>query len=196
MTRRIVVIFAVLMLVALGLALYALHLKRKVARDEQFAAQQQLAMAPPANGPPTLVTLYVASDSDATLRKSQMNIILPAERTERARAVLRSLFGSYLQSSSPHPIGAGADVRDVYLLGDDTAVVDTNSAFADAHPSGVLAEELTVASIVATLNANDGKIEHVKIVVNGQERETLAGHADLRRFYSASNVGQVVKDLQ
>ena len=87
-------------------------------------------------------------------------------------------------------------MRDVYLLGDDTAVVDTNSAFANAHPSGVLAEELTVASIVVTLNANDSKIERVKILVNGQERETLAGHADLRRFYEASNIGQVVKDLQ
>ena len=195
MTKRIGMIFVVLVLVALGLAFYALHLKRKVARDEQVAAQQQLAMAPPANGPPTPVTLYVASDSDATLRKSQVNIVLPAERTERARAVLRSLLGAYLQSPSPHPIGTEADVRDVYLLDDDTAVVDTNSAFADAHPSGVLAEELTVASMVATLIANDGKIERVKIVVNGQERETLAGHADLRRFYSASNVGQAVRDL-
>ena len=87
-------------------------------------------------------------------------------------------------------------MRDVYLLGDDTAVVDTNSAFADKHPSGVLAEELTVASIVTTLNANDSKIQRVKILVNGQERETLAGHADLQRFYLASNIGQVVKDLQ
>jgi hypothetical protein len=195
-TRRIVVMFAVLVVIALGLAFYAWQLKRKVARDEQLAAQQQLAMAPPANGPPTPVTLYVASDSDATLRRSQMNVVLPAERTERARAVLRALFGAYLQSPSPHPIGAGADVRDVYLLRDDTAVVDTNSAFANAHPSGVLAEELTVASIVVTLNANDGKIERVKILVNGQERETLAGHADLQRFYLVSNIGQVVKDLQ
>ena len=188
--------FAVLVAVAIGLGLYALHLKRKVARDEQLAAQQQLEMAPPANGPPTSVTLYVGSDSDATLRKTQINIVLPAERSERARAVLRALLGTYLQSPSPHPIGAGADVRDVFLLGDDTAVVDTNSAFANAHPSGVLAEELTVASIVATLNANDNKIARVKILVNGQERETLAGHADLQRFYLASNIGQVVKDLQ
>jgi len=195
-TRRIVVMFAVLVAIAIGLALYALHLKRKVARDEQLAAQQQLEMAPPADGPPVSVTLYVASDSDATLRRTQMNIVLPAERSERARAVLRALFGAYLQSPSPHPIGAGADVRDVYLLGEDTAVVDTNSAFANAHPSGVLAEELTVASIVTTLNANDGKIERVKILVNGQERETLAGHADLQRFYLASNIGPVVKDLQ
>ena len=195
MTRRILVMFAVLVVIALGLGLYAWRLKRKVARDEQLAAQQQLAMAPPANGPPTPVTLYVASDNDGSLRKSQMNIVLPGERSEQARAVLRALFGTYLQSPSPHPIGAGADVRDVYLLGDDTAVVDTNSAFADAHPSGVLAEELTVASIVATLNANDSRIQRVKILVNGHERETLAGHADLQRFYLASNIGQVAKDL-
>jgi hypothetical protein len=195
MTRRVLVMFAVLAIIALGLAFYALHLKRKVARDEQLAAQQ-LALAPPANGPPTPVTLYVASDSDGTLRRTQVNVTLPPERTERDRAVLRALYGQYLQSSSPHPIGAGADVRDVYLLGDDTAIVDTNAAFADAHPSGVLAEELTVASMVVTLNANDTKIQRVKLLVNGQERETLAGHADLRRFYEASNIGQVVKDLQ
>jgi spore germination protein GerM len=188
--------FGVLAVIALGLAFYALHLKRKVARDEKLAAQQQLALAPAGNGPPTPATLYLAADSDGTLRRTQMSVTLPPERSERARAVLQALFGEYLQSSSSHPIGAGADVRDVYLLGDDTAVVDTNSAFANAHPSGVLAEELTVASIVVTLNANDSKIQRVKILVNGQERETLAGHADLRRFYEASNIGQVVKDLQ
>ena len=196
MTRRILVVFAVLLLIALGLGIYAWHLKRKVAREEQFAAQQQLAIASPTNGTPTSVTLYVASDSDATLRKSKLSVVLPTERSEQARAVLRSLFGAYLQSPSPHPIGAGADVRDVYLLGEDAAVVDTNSAFADAHPSGVLAEELTVASIVATLNAIDGRIQRVKIIINGHERETLAGHADLQRFYLASNIGQVMKDLQ
>jgi hypothetical protein len=196
MTRRIAVVFALLVAIAVALGIYAWRLKRKVAREEQIAAQQQLAMAAPTNGVPTPVTLYIASDSDATLRRSQMNIGLPSERSERARAVLRALFSAYLQSPSPHPIGAGADVRDVYLLGDDTAVVDTNSAFADAHPSGVLAEELTVASIVATLNADDSRIQRVKILVNGHERETLAGHADLQRFYMASNIGQVVKDLQ
>ncbi len=196
MTRRVLVMFAVLATIALGLAFYALHLKRKVARDEQIASEQQQSLAPPANGPPTPVTLYVASDSDGTLRRTQLNVTLPPERTERDRTVLRALLGQYLQSASPHPIGAGADIRAVYLLGDDTAIVDANTAFANAHPSGVLAEELTVASIVVTLNANDSKIARVKILVNGQERETLAGHADLRRFYEASNIGQVVKDLQ
>ena len=196
MTRRILVIFAMLALIAVALGFYALHLKRKVARDAQVAAEQQLAMAPPGNGPPEPVTLYVANDSDGTLRKTQITVSLPTERSERDRAVLGALLAQYLKSPSSHPIGAGADVRQVYLMGEDTAIVATNAAFADAHPSGVLAEELTVASIVVTLNANDSKVGRVKILVNGQERDTLAGHADLRRFYEASNLGQVVKDMQ
>ena len=76
---------------------------------------------------------------------------------------------------------------------DGTAIVDTNSAFADTHPSGVLTEELTVSSLVLTLNAADSGITRVKILVNGQERETLAGHADLKRFYDVGSVAQVVK---
>jgi spore germination protein GerM len=195
-SRRILVMFAALALIAVALGFYALHLKRRVARDAQTAAEQQLAMAPPGNGPPEPVILFVATDSDGTLRKTQVTVPLPPERSERDRAVLRALLGQYLKSPSSHSIGPGADVREVYLMGEDTAIVDMNTAFAEAHPSGVLAEELTVASIVVTLNANDSKIARVKILVNGQERDTLAGHADLRRFYEASNLGQVVKDMQ
>jgi hypothetical protein len=192
---RLLVLFAVLALIAGGLGLYAVHLHRKAAREAQAAAEQ-VALTPTGNGPPEAVTLYIANDSDGTLRQTHVNVPLPAERSERDRAVLRTLMAQYLAPASPHPVGAGSDVRQVYLMGDDTAIVDTNSSFADAHPSGVLAEELTVASLVVTLNANDSKIARVKILVNGQERETLAGHADLRRFYEASNIGQVVKDLQ
>jgi hypothetical protein len=196
MTRRILVMFAVLALVAVGLGFYALHLKHKVARDAQTALEQQLAMAPQSNGPPEPVTLYVADDNDGTLHKTQVSVPMPAERSERARAALRTLLTQYLKTSSSHPIGKDSDVRQVFLMDDGTAIVDMDSAFADAHPSGVLAEELTVASLVLTLNANDSKITRVKILVNGQERETLAGHADLKRFYEASNIGQVVKDMQ
>ena len=195
MTRRILIMFAILAVVAVALGFYALHLKRKVAREEQ-AATPLAAGVPAGNGPPEPVTLYVANDSDGTLRKTQLSVSLPVERSERARAVLRILMAQYLNSGSPHPVGDKSDVRQVYLMNDGTAIVDTNSAFADAHPSGVLAEELTVASLVATLNANDDKITRVKILVDGQERDTLAGHADLRRFYEAGNIGQVVKDMQ
>ena len=194
MTRPIVVMFIVLLLIAAGLGFYAYHLKSKVAADEQRLALQSQVVVPPSSGPTTLVTLYVASDQEGGLRRSQVNVALPQERSERARAILRSLLTTYLLPGSPHPIGAGSDVRDVFLLGSDTAVIDTNAGFADSHPSGVLAEELTIASMVSTLNANDPQITRVKILVDGKERDTLAGHADLRRFYLASGIGQVLKD--
>ncbi|HEY4932528.1 MAG TPA: GerMN domain-containing protein [Terriglobales bacterium] len=196
MTRPIVAMFIVLLLIAAGLGFYAYHLKAKVAADEQRLAQQSVVVVPPASGPTASITLYVAYDQEGGLRRTQVNIALPQERSERARAVLRSLLVTYLQPGSPHPIGAGSDVRDVFLLGSDTAVVDTSAGFADSHPSGVLAEELTIASIVSTLNGNDPQITRVKILVDGKERDTLAGHADLRRFYLASGIGQVLKDTQ
>lgn len=195
MTRRILIVFAVLGMVAAALGYYALRLKARAAREAQAAAEQQVAVTPPGNGPAEPVTLYVASDSDGTLHRMQVSAVLPAERSERDRAVLRTLMAQYTKPESGHPVGAGSDIRQVYLMEDDAAVVDTNSSFAEAHPSGVLAEELTVASVVLTLNANDNKIQRVKILVNGQERDTLAGHADLRRFYLASNIGQVVGGL-
>ena len=196
MTRPILLMFLVLLLIAAGLGFYAYHLKRRVALEEQRLAQQPQVVAPPASGPTTLVTLYVASDADGSLARVQDNVALPQERSERARAVLRALLSKYLQNPSPHPIGASSDVRDVFLMGNDTAVVDTSAGFADAHPSGVLVEELTIASIVDTLNANDPQISRVKILVDGKERDTLAGHADLRRFYLASGLGQLMKDVK
>jgi len=187
MTRRVLIMFAGLLVIAAALGFYAYYLKNRVKQEEQRLAQQP-QIAAPASGPATPVRLFLASDADATLKGTQVRLPLPEERSERLRAVLRALFNTYLQPSSGHPIGANSDVLDVFLVADDTAVVDTSTSFADSHPSGVLAEELTIASIVTTLNANDAHIHRVKILVDGKERETLAGHADLRRFYNTSEI--------
>ena len=106
------------------------------------------------------------------------------------------LLGLYLDKSSSHPLGNGAEIRDVYLVDPGLAVIDTNDAFADGHRSGVLVEELTVASLVETLSANISGINRVKILVGGKERETLSGHADLSGFYDVSAVSQMVTGLQ
>ena len=51
------------------------------------------------------------------------------------------------------------------------------------HPSGVEAETLTLQSIIGTLHTNLPQIEQIRFLVDGQRRETLAGHADLLRTY-------------
>src|SRR5262245_25410256 len=121
---------------------------------------------------------------------------MPTDRSQRAREVLRAVLAQYLQSSSPHPLGKGADIRDVYLLSDDTLIVDTTPQFADAHPSGILLEELTLTSLIETLAANVPGVAKVKFLVNGQERETLAGHADLMSFYQAAAVHELAQEFE
>ena len=87
-------------------------------------------------------------------------------------------------------------MRDVYLVDPGLAVIDMNAAFADDHRSGILVEELTVASLVQTLSANIPGITRVKILVDGRQRETLAGHADLSGFFEVSAVNQMVAQMQ
>ncbi len=69
--------------------------------------------------------------------------------------------------------------------GGELAVIDLHSTFANQHPSGVEVESLTLLSILGTLHANLPQIEQVRFLVDGQARETLAGHADLLRTYPA-----------
>ena len=66
-----------------------------------------------------------------------------------------------------------------------TALINLRGSFADSHPSGVVVETLTIQSIIGTLHANLPQIEQIRFLVDGQPRETLAGHADLTRTYLA-----------
>jgi hypothetical protein len=67
--------------------------------------------------------------------------------------------------------------------GGELAVVNLRSSFVNQHPSGVEVESLTLLSIIGTLHSNVPQIEQVRFLVDGQPRETLAGHADLLRTY-------------
>ena len=68
-------------------------------------------------------------------------------------------------------------------VGGELAVINLRGSFVNSHPSGVEVESLTLLSIVGTLHANLPQIEQIKFLVDGQPRETLAGHADLLRTY-------------
>lgn len=153
-------------------------------------------VAPPVTGKPERISMLVAYDEDRALRWRQATISLPVERNLRAREVLRAVLGQYLQTPSPHIMGKGSDIKDVYFINNEAAVVDTTSQFADEHPSGILLEEMTICSLVETLNANVPGINRVKFLVDGHERETLSGHADLMSFYQTSSVHDLAKEFE
>lgn len=193
--RHLIIGVTVLLAITLGMGFYVWRMRGRVDRSEVSPVNTQ-PVAPPVSGPTEPVTLYMAYDDDGVLRPKPVRMPLPAGRQERAAEVLRALLTLYLERFSPHPLGAGSEIRDVYLVDPGLAVIDLNDAFADGHRSGVLVEELTVVSLVQTLSANIPGITRVKILVEGKERDTLAGHADLTNFYDVPAVTQAVAQLQ
>jgi len=194
--RHLVIAFSVLLAAVLGLTTYLLHMRKTVAATPPSAPTDTRPLAPPSVGPTETVTLFVAYDEDGTLRARGAQIPMPSGRQQRAEELLRALLAIYLDKSSPHVVGAGGDVRSVFLVDPGLAVIDLNSAFADGHRSGVLVEELTLASLIHTISVNIPGIVKMKILVDGKERETLAGHADLSDFYDVTAVNQLAAQLQ
>jgi hypothetical protein len=193
--RHLQIAMAVLLAAALGLSIYAWHVRKTVAATPVFPADTR-PLAPPVTGPTEKVVLYVAQDDDGTLRAQPAQIPMPSGRQQRAEELARALISLYLEENSPHVIGAGSEVRSVFLVDPGVAVIDMNGAFADSHRSGVLVEELTVASLIHTITVNTPNILRVKILIDGKERDTLAGHADLSSFYEVAAVDQLASQLQ
>ena len=64
---------------------------------------------------------------------------------------------------------------------DGTAYVDFSREFADRHPSGSSAEIATIYAVVDSLAINLKSVRKVCLLVDGEERETLAGHIAISR---------------
>jgi hypothetical protein len=193
--RHFLIGIIVLLVAAAGLSVYAWKV-HKSAKPTSSTNADKRPLAPPVAGPTEQVTLFVAHDEDGTLRAEAANIPMPTGRQERAEELLRALVSIYLDKSSPHVLGAGADVKSVFLVDPGMAVIDLNADFANTHRSGVLVEELTVASLIHTVSANTPGVLKVKILVDGKERDTLAGHADLSSYYDVAEVNQLAAELE
>src|SRR6267378_3006368 len=192
--RHLYFAISVLLLAVLGMGLYAWHMRGRAATNSAASLDTRPVVAPVA-GATEQVTLFVAYDDIGVLHSQSARIPLPSVRQQRAEELLRALLALYLDKSSPHPIPQGADVRSVYLVDPGLAVIDLNAAFADGHRSGVLSDELTIASLIQTLSANVPGILKVKILVDGKQRDTLAGHADLSNFFDVSAIHQLTSQL-
>lgn len=193
--RHFQITIALLLLCVLISGLYIIKLTHKE-QAKSLLASDDRPVAPPVGGSQEQIPVLIAYDQDRVLRWRERTVFMPIDRSLRAREALRAVLAEYQQSPSPHPLGKGADIKDVYLINGDTAVIDTTLPFADAHPSGILLEEMTLASLIETLNANVPGIARVKFVVDGKERETLAGHADLMSFYDTAAVHELAREFR
>jgi hypothetical protein len=213
------IIFVVLLFASLamgGVLWYLLdraHQRLLTGQDSAPTRAPQVAPAEPA-------TLLVANDADGSLVSQVQSLPLPDDPVARSRAILGRLLDLYAAEGSTHPVqGGAASIAQVFLLpvqgsrpapssgaqvrpaaashsssganGPLLAVVNFTSNFATSHPSGIETETLTLLSICGTLRANLPRVAEVRFLVDGQQRPTLAGHADLTRTYLTAEAAPV-----
>jgi hypothetical protein len=196
------IVFGVLLVVSIGMAVLLVRQFEK-AHEQLLKGTDAAPTTAPEVAPAETATLVVANDMDGTLVTEAQSLPLPRDAEARARAVLSKLLEIYAADGAMHPVTAAPrSVLQVFLLpvpgaalkekssghAGELAVVNFAGDFANGHPSGILAETLTVESICATLHANLPQVTEVRFLVDGQPRATLAGHADLTRTYLAGDV--------
>jgi hypothetical protein len=192
--RHFQITIAVLLAAVLLSGIVLIKLEQREKSKTETAEIVPAALA--AEGKPEQIRILVAYDDDRALRWREAESVMPQDRALRAEEVLRAVLAQYTQSPSPHPLSRSANIKEVFLAGDNTLLVNTNTAFADNHPSGIITEELTIASLIETISANVPGIERVKFLVDGKERETLAGHLDLASFYDTKTVHEMAKEFE
>ena len=119
------------------------------------------------------ITLYVLAGTGTELATETEEILYSPSVQQQAKEVVRLL----LRRSGAIP--KGVSLRELFLTSQGVAYVDLSQELVSNHPGGSSAEELTVFSLSQTLVANFPAVKTVKILVEGREVQTLAGHLDL-----------------
>jgi hypothetical protein len=112
----------------------------------------------------------------------EMQLPLSADPAKRGRQVLDALIAD-APGEAQRTLPEDATLLGFYILPDGTAIADFSEALASETPSGIVSEEMAVDSIARTLESNVAGAHRLKILIHGQEVDTLAGHADLTGFF-------------
>ena len=168
-------------------AIYFPILRRRLqaaAKLQQQTAEQarrELTQAVPINpGEPRVKArlFWASGNDDGTLVDSTVELPLSSDPVLRSKQVLNTLLAGPVDADL-RTLPPDAVLLAFYLLPDGTAIADFSEPLATATPSGIQSEQMAVDSITRTLEANVPKVQRLKILIHGQEVETLAGHLDL-----------------
>jgi germination protein M len=119
------------------------------------------------------IKLYVLSSSGRELATETEEILYSPSIQQQAKEVVRLL----LRRSGTIP--RGVSLRELFITSQGVAYLDLSRELVSNHTGGSSGEELTVFSLSQTLIANFPAVKTVKILVEGREIQTLAGHMDL-----------------
>ena len=176
-----------LVFVLVATAIFVPIMRRRVKRaarlqqqsEEQARRELTQPMAINPGDPRVKTKLFWASNAeDSTLAPVVVELPLSNDPVLRSKQVLNVLLAGPVDAEL-RTLPPDAVLLAFYILPDGTAVADFSEALATSIPSGIVSEQLAVDSIARTLEANVPQAQRLKILIHGQEMETLAGHLDL-----------------
>ena len=175
-------------------ALYFPALRRQVNRAKQLtektaeqARRELLPPAPVTSGDPMVKArmFWGANGTDGALVPVTVELPLSKDPVLRAKEILNTLLAGPVDSEA-RTLPPDAALLAFYILPDGTAIADFSEALTTSIPSGIQSEQLAVDSITRTLEANVPQVQRLKILIHGQEVDTLAGHLDLKQTFQVS----------
>jgi germination protein M len=127
------------------------------------------------------VTLFFEGP-DMLLVRETRNVALPENPAGALSIVARELLKGSANAGVPHIFPRDTVVRATFLLPDGTAFVDLGgNTLAQGWGTGSHEELMAVYSVVQTVTTNFPEAKRVRILINDEPAETLAGHINLSR---------------
>jgi spore germination protein GerM len=132
-----------------------------------------------------IVHLYFSDSDNAFLISEERSLSARIRPEILGFQIINALLEGPKQALE-RTIPEGTLLRGFYILQNRTAYVDLSRELREGHPGGARSELMTIYSIVNSLILNIPEIETVRILVEGKEETTLAGHVDLRFPFRAN----------
>jgi Sporulation and spore germination len=181
----------ILLVAVVAAALYFPALRKRVDSAAQLtektaeqARRELLPSAAPSSGETmTKVKMFWGSNAgDGTLTPVTIELPLAKDPVLRARQVINTLLAGPVNPDA-RTLPPEAALLAFYILPDGTGIADFSEAMATSIPSGIQSEQRAVDSIARTLEADVPQVTRLKILIHGQEVDTLAGHIDLTQTF-------------
>lgn len=157
----------------------------KISEPSEEQARRELTQAITQSPSDTVVKakmFWTSPEDESALAPATIPLALSKDPVLRAKQVINTLLAGPVDSDL-RTLPPDAALLAFYLLPDGTAIADFSEALATSTPSGIQSEQLAVDSIARTLEANVPSAKRLKILIHGQEMDTLAGHVDLTQLF-------------
>ena len=188
---------ALLLFAVTGAAIYVPILRKRMKRaarlqqQSEEQARRELVQQVPVNpsDPRVKAKLFWLSDADSSMLAPVVaELPLSSDPVLRSKQVLNTLLAGPVDIEL-RTLPPDAVLLAFYLVPDGTAIADFSEALATSIPSGIQSEQVAVDSMTHTLQANVPQVKRLKILIHGQEVETLAGHVDLTGTFAVNADG-------